>query len=100
MTRPAALDEMVDGKGGLRPHWRSLIGAFSALGEGGLRERAMRLDRAFEEEGVLSSTAGARFRDEVLGVGGSRPAAESFRAFRGRDPSIDALLRHNGMIAA
>ena len=54
---------------------------------------------AFEEEGVLSSRAGARFRDEVLAVGGSRPAAESFRAFRGRDPTLDALLRHNGMIA-
>jgi oligopeptidase A len=36
----------------------------------------------------------------VLAVGGSRPAAESFRAFRGREPSVDALLRHNGMIAA
>jgi oligopeptidase A len=33
-------------------------------------------------------------------VGGSRPAAESFRAFRGREPSVEALLRHNGMIAA
>jgi oligopeptidase A len=55
---------------------------------------------AFEEEGVLSKAAGARFRDEVLAVGGSRPAAESFRAFRGRDPSLDALLRHNGMISA
>jgi len=55
---------------------------------------------AFEEEGVLSPKAGARFRQEVLGVGGSRPAAESFRAFRGRDPQLDALLRHNGMITA
>jgi oligopeptidase A len=44
--------------------------------------------------------AGQRFRDEILAVGGSRPAAESFRAFRGRDPSIEALLRHSGMIAA
>jgi oligopeptidase A len=51
----------------------------------------------FEEAGVLSPDAGARFRDEILGVGGSRPAAESFRAFRGREPSVDALLRHNGM---
>jgi oligopeptidase A len=51
----------------------------------------------FEEKGVLSADAGARFRDEILGVGGSRPAAESFRAFRGREPSVDALLRHNGM---
>jgi len=54
----------------------------------------------FEEQGVLNPDTGRRFRDEVLAVGGSRPAAESFRAFRGRDPSVDALLRHNGMIAA
>ncbi len=56
---------------------------------------------AFEEmsesKGVLDPITGARFRDEILAVGGSRPAAESFRAFRGRDPQVDALLRHNGM---
>ena len=51
----------------------------------------------FEENGVLSGEAGARFRDEVLAQGGSRPALESFVAFRGRPPQIDALLRHNGM---
>jgi oligopeptidase A len=51
----------------------------------------------FEEVGVLSPEAGARFRDEVLSRGGSRPALESFVAFRGRAPQIDALLRHNGM---
>ncbi|MCL4761024.1 MAG: M3 family metallopeptidase [Burkholderiales bacterium] len=51
----------------------------------------------FEEVGVLSPEAGARFRDEVLARGGSRPALESFVAFRGRPPQIDALLRHNGM---
>lgn len=49
--------------------------------------------------GVLDPEAGARFRDEILAVGGSRPALESFKAFRGREPRIDALLRHNGMIA-
>jgi oligopeptidase A len=54
----------------------------------------------FEEKGALSAEAGARFRDEILAVGGSRPAAESFRAFRGRDPSIEALLRHSGMAQA
>ena len=54
----------------------------------------------FEEEGVLDSGAGQRFLDEILAVGGSRPALESFRAFRGREPSIDALLRHNGMAEA
>jgi oligopeptidase A len=54
----------------------------------------------FEEQGVLSPEAGARFRDEVLARGGSRPAIESFVAFRGRPPQIDALLRHNGMSAS
>ena len=53
-----------------------------------------------DSRGVLSAEAGRRFREEILAVGGSRPAAESFRAFRGRDPSVEALLRHNGMIAA
>ena len=51
----------------------------------------------FEEQGGLSPAAGARFRDEVLARGGSRPAMESFVAFRGRPPQLDALLRHNGM---
>ncbi len=51
----------------------------------------------FEERGVLNPEIGLRFRDEILAVGGSRPALESFVAFRGRPPSIDALLRHNGM---
>jgi oligopeptidase A len=52
---------------------------------------------AFEENGVLNPETGARFRREVLASGGSRPALESFVAFRGRKPQIDALLRHNGM---
>lgn len=51
----------------------------------------------FEEQGILSSHAGQKFRNEVLSKGGSRPAMESFVAFRGREPSVDALLRHNGM---
>jgi oligopeptidase A len=53
---------------------------------------------AFEEAGGLDPRVGARFRDEILAVGGSRPAMQSFVAFRGRKPSIDALLRHHGMI--
>jgi len=53
----------------------------------------------FEENGVFDPGTGARFRNEILAVGGSRPALESFKAFRGREPRIDALLRHNGMIA-
>jgi oligopeptidase A len=51
----------------------------------------------FEEMGTLSAEAGSRFKNEVLAKGGSRPAMESFVAFRGREPSLDALLRHNGM---
>jgi oligopeptidase A len=51
----------------------------------------------FEENGILDNGTGSRFRDEILARGGSRPAMESFVAFRGREPTIDALLRHNGM---
>lgn len=47
---------------------------------------------------VLDATTGERFWREILAVGGSRPALESFKAFRGREPSPDALLRHNGMV--
>lgn len=50
---------------------------------------------AFEEEANAEAT-GQRFWREVLAVGGSRPAMESFKAFRGREPNIDALLRHCG----
>ena len=53
---------------------------------------------AFEEAGGLDPAVGSRFRNEILAVGGSRPAMQSFVAFRGRKPSIDALLRHHGMI--
>lgn len=52
---------------------------------------------AFEETPGQLAETGARFRREVLGRGGSRGAAENFRAFRGREPRIDALLRHSGM---
>jgi oligopeptidase A len=58
---------------------------------------------AFEEAAeasdgsVLDADTGTRYRREILEVGGSRPAMESFKAFRGREPNIDALLRHNGM---
>ncbi len=51
----------------------------------------------FEEEGILSSHAGQKFQNEILSQGGSRPAMESFIAFRGREPTVDALLRHSGM---
>ena len=57
---------------------------------------------AFEETAqdggsVLNVETGRRYRQAVLESGGSRPAMESFKAFRGREPTIDALLRHQGM---
>ena len=60
---------------------------------------------AFEEAQHSSGTTldaptGEHFLREILSVGGSRPALESFTAFRGRAPSPDALLRHNGMAVA
>jgi uncharacterized circularly permuted ATP-grasp superfamily protein/uncharacterized alpha-E superfamily protein len=63
---PPGLDEMVDGAGGLRPHWREVLGTFAALGEE-LPARARRLARAAEEEGIASilpsiSTAGPAWR--------------------------------------
>ena len=58
---------------------------------------------AFEEAAkarggsTLDVETGRRYRQAILEAGGSRPAMESFKAFRGREPSIDALLRHQGM---
>lgn len=51
----------------------------------------------FEETGVLNPETGKKWLDEVLAVGSSRPAMDSFVAFRGRKPTIDALLRHSGI---
>ncbi|MBL8413440.1 MAG: M3 family metallopeptidase [Propionivibrio sp.] len=56
---------------------------------------------AFEEAGdPFDPVTGKRFLDEILSVGGTRPALDNFRAFRGREPQVDALLRHSGMIPA
>jgi oligopeptidase A len=57
---------------------------------------------AFEEaasgnDGVLNAEVGRRYREAILEAGGSCSAMENFKAFRGREPSIDALLRHQGM---
>ena len=57
----------------------------------------------FEEtatDGVVNAATGSHFLEEILAVGGSRSALESFVAFRGREPGLDALLRHNGMETA
>lgn len=55
-----ALDEMVDGRGGVRAHWRPLLGILGGMGEGVLAERARRLDRAFEDEGVAGLLPGSK----------------------------------------
>ena len=56
---------------------------------------------AFEEtvgaDGSPSAKTGRKYREAILEAGGSRPAMESFKAFRGREPNLDALLRHQGM---
>ncbi|MCI6632525.1 MAG: M3 family metallopeptidase [Sutterella sp.] len=52
---------------------------------------------AFEETGLFNVETARRWRDEVLATGGSRDAIESFKAFRGRAPKIDALMRHSGL---
>ena len=59
---------------------------------------------AFEEtagkDGLPSIETGRKYRHAILEAGGSRPAMESFKAFRGREPNLDALLRHQGMVAS
>ncbi|MBO1111133.1 M3 family metallopeptidase [Bordetella petrii] len=97
------------------PAWHRLPHSFSHLFAGGYGAgyysykwaEVLSADayEAFEEaaragqHGTLDAATGARFRKEILAVGGARPAAESFQAFRGRGPKIDALLRHSGMVA-
>ena len=59
---------------------------------------------AFEEtagnNGLPNPQTGRKYREAILEAGGSRPAMESFKAFRGREPTLDALLRHQGMAGA
>ncbi len=52
---------------------------------------------AFEEAGIFDATIGRKFLHCILEQGGSRPAMKSFQCFRGREPNIDALLRHSGI---
>lgn len=98
------------------PSWQRFPNSFSHLFAGGYGAgyysykwaEVLSADAyaAFEEAAAanggstLDASTGLRFRKEVLAVGGERPAAESFRAFRSRDASMDALLRHSGMDTA
>lgn len=51
----------------------------------------------FEEDGIFNEETGLSYRKEILEMGGSRDAMELFKAFRGREPSVGALLRHCGI---
>ncbi|MCB1553168.1 MAG: M3 family metallopeptidase [Xanthomonadales bacterium] len=91
------------------PSWQRFPHAFTHIFSGGyaagyysyLWAEVLSADAfaAFEEKGLLDTHTGHRFRREILAVGGSRPAAESFVAFRGREPSPEPLLRSHGLAA-
>uniref|UniRef100_UPI00333E2813 M3 family metallopeptidase n=1 Tax=Castellaniella defragrans TaxID=75697 RepID=UPI00333E2813 len=101
------------------PDWQRFPHAFSHLFAGGYGAgyysykwaEVLSADAfaAFEEAAVpdadgqrdiFDTATCRRYLDEIIAVGGSRPAARSFEAFRGRPPSIEALLRHSGLVAA
>ena len=52
---------------------------------------------AFEEAGIFDEATAQRFRREILEVGGSRDIMQAYVAFRGREPTVDALLRQTGI---
>jgi oligopeptidase A len=94
------------------PEWNRMLHSFTHIFAGGYAAgyysykwaEVLSADcyAAFEEAAAqhgstLDAATGRRFLDAILAVGGSRPAIESFRDFRGREPRIDALLRHSGM---
>ncbi len=91
------------------PAWQRMPNSFTHIFAGGyaagyysyLWAEVLSADAfgAFEVAGVLDAVAGERFRREILAVGGSRPALESFIAFRGREPEPEALLRSYGLAA-
>ncbi|CAL95493.1 M3 family metallopeptidase [Azoarcus olearius] len=121
--QPVSMERVLDLLGEVRrevavlipPAWHRFPNSFSHIFAGGYAAgyysykwaEVLSADafEAFEEAGagkgsLLDPETGARFWREILAVGGSRPAIESFKAFRGREPRVDALLRHNGMVSA
>jgi len=89
------------------PAWQRFPHAFSHIFAGGyaagyysyLWAELLSADAfgEFEAHGVIDRPTGDRFRREILAVGASRPALESFIAFRGRSPEPEALLRSHGL---
>ncbi len=101
----------------LPPSWHRFPHAFSHLFAGGYAAgyysykwaEVLSADAfsAFEEQAqelpdggrnIFDKATSKRYLDEIIAIGGARPAADSFRAFRGRDPEIEALLRHSGLL--
>ncbi|MCK7593504.1 M3 family metallopeptidase [Pseudomarimonas salicorniae] len=106
----ALLDEVRDEVSVIRPPaWHRFPNSFTHVFSGGyaagyysyLWAEVLSADAfaAFEEAGLFDAETGARYRREILAVGGSRPALESFVAFRGREPDATALLRSYGLAA-
>jgi oligopeptidase A len=106
----ALLDAVRDEVAVIRPPaWQRMPNTFTHIFAGGyaagyysyLWAEVLSADAfgAFAAAGVLDAAAGERFRREILAVGGSRPALESFIAFRGREPEPEALLRSYGLAA-
>ena len=81
--------------------WAEVLSAdaFAAFEEAAERvaNQTLATDQTLKILGALDAATGERFKREVLAVGGVRSAADSFKAFRGRAPTMDALLRHSGM---
>lgn len=104
------LEEVRDEVAVIRPPaWARFPHAFSHIFAGGyaagyysyLWAEVLAADAfsAFEDSDLFDADTGARYRREILAVGGSRPALESFIAFRGREPDPAALLRSYGLPA-
>ena len=93
----------------LPPAWNRFANAFTHIFAGGYAAgyysykwaEVLSADAfsAFEDSGIFDAATGARFRENILEVGGSRPALASFVAFRGREPHIEPLLRLSGIAA-
>lgn len=96
-AKPSEIDEAVDGQGRLRPHWGHILGAFSALRDGGLPEQAQRLNAAFDNEGmtgILQSSGRQAWRCDPLPL--PLMAAEFAALTEGlaqRAELIEAILR-------
>lgn len=89
----AAIDEMVDGRGGVRPHWRGLLGAMTELDTRALSRRAERLARAAEEEGAAAGEGEPGWRcDPVPLLLAAREFAELADGLAQRARLLEALL--------